>query len=75
MASRQKQVQILKKILKPYNLRIRETNGHRVIENANGQAVYWFASTPTCEYFAENTLSDLVKMGLVDSLVKNKKIR
>jgi len=75
MAGREREVKTLKKILKKYGMTIEQTRKHRVIRNHDGQALYWFSSTPTCQHFAENTLSDLIKLGLVPLSEKNKKIR
>lgn len=71
---RQSAVRQLQDLIKPYGLRVVE-GAHRKIVNQAGQAVYSFSGTPGCEFFAENTLRDLVRKGLVPATLKRQRIR
>src|SRR3712207_1988485 len=71
---RQHDTRRLDKLIRPYGLRVVE-GAHRKIVDAHGKAVYSFSGSPSCAYFAENTLAALVKMGLVPRALKGQKIR
>lgn len=74
MSSRSnKAVRRLERIIKPFGLRI-ENGDHRRIVNGGGQAIYWFAGSPSCPHFAENVVKDLVKKGLLPMSYKKTKI-
>ena len=67
-------VRVIQKMIKPYGFTV-ENGDHRRIINTAGKAVYWFPGSPSCPYFAENVIRDLVRMGLVPHHLKRQKIR
>lgn len=65
---RQKEVDILAKIIKPYGLKIivaKNKSGHRHIVDGEGKYVDSMSNTPSCQYFAQNELKRLIKLGAV----------
>ena len=64
----------LANLIKPYGLRV-VGGDHRKIVNEAGRAVYWFSGSPSSPYFAENTLRDLAKAGLIPRRLKRLRIR
>lgn len=65
---RQKEVDKLAKIIKPYGLSIvvsKGKSGHRHVINAAGEYVDTMSNTPRCQYFAQNELKRLIKLGAV----------
>lgn len=71
---RQDAVRQLAHLIKPYGLRIVE-GPHRKIVNQQGHAIYSFAGSPGCPYFAQNTLRDLIRRGELPATLKHQKIR
>lgn len=65
MARREKEVNELRRIIAPYGLRIVDTSKHRRIETLEGKPIYSFSSSPSRPFFAKNTLSDLIKIGVI----------
>lgn len=68
------QIRKLAKTLKPFGLTIVQGDHNKVL-NGNGQAVYWFSGTPSCDYWADNVIRDLANMGLVEERLKRLRIR
>jgi hypothetical protein len=67
------QTRKLKKLLSENGLTLIEGD-HRKILNQRGQAVYWTGGSPSCHYWANNVVRDLVKMGLLPAHAKKVKI-
>lgn len=70
MAARNKEAKRLEAAIKPYGLTIVHGRKHKHIQNTEGKNVYHMSSSPSCQYFAVNTLHDLIKHGLVPKGVK-----
>ena len=66
-----KRVRILGKLTRPYGLEIVPTSRHNKITK-DGKVVYSFSSSPSCHFAVDNTLRDLVKLGLVPPECKHK---
>jgi type IV secretory pathway ATPase VirB11/archaellum biosynthesis ATPase len=71
VSKRQKTLNKLSEIIRPYGLTIIDGD-HRKIVKENGQQVYSMSSTPSCEFFAERSLRDLIRMGLVPNSARQK---
>lgn len=56
--------------IKPYGLTIVHGRKHKHIQNKLGKNIYHMSSSPSCQFFAQNTLHDLIKMGHVPKGVR-----
>lgn len=65
MSSKRTEVKLLAELIRPYGLTIRPARKHKQILNAEGEVVWHMSSTPSCRYYAVNTLHDLIRQGLV----------
>lgn len=63
----------LGRFLREYDLYLRQSKrGHHRVEDADGHYLVTIGTTPSCPYWAENAVNQLVKMGCLPEDVPRK---
>lgn len=65
MSNRRTDRRKLARLLRPIGYEIAPGRKHYKIIDGDGHRIYSFASTPSDAYWYENTIKDLVKMGVL----------
>jgi len=64
----------LEKAIKPYGLKIVRGDHHHIVDK-RGVFIHTLPSSPSCPFFAENTIHELVRRGILPAEMKNLRIR